>query len=238
MLKRASDVAHQLARLQDKGVNYDASQAPPHVVEGWHQDRVVVELGHEQPGEPVPGGLVRAASALVNTYQFSDPRILHAAFRYPSGLVGRDMLLEGRFLMLRFLLGVRITGTHDELVEGSHGLERRIGWSYQTLEGHFEQGCLTYDVAKELRTGRVEFRIIAYSRWSRIPNPIIRVGVYTFGRRTQLRFYRNATTRLLAQLKNPPEPPKPGADGIVRAPSGAGPGRFEGLALRVRDPGA
>jgi hypothetical protein len=69
----------------------------------------------------------------VNTYQFSDPSIIRAAFRYPSDLIGRDMLLEGRFLMLRFLLGVRVTASHNELAEGPNGPERRIGWSYKTL---------------------------------------------------------------------------------------------------------
>ncbi|MFD7780744.1 DUF1990 family protein [Streptomyces sp. NPDC059753] len=41
---------------------------------------------------------------------------------------------------------------------GCGGSESRVwGWSYQTLEGHLEQGELTYEVVKRLRTGAVEF---------------------------------------------------------------------------------
>jgi uncharacterized protein (UPF0548 family) len=225
--------------LRDRPVNYDPSLAPPHVTEGWHQDVQDVDLGHEEPGEPTPGGLVETAGMLVNTYEFSDPSILRAAFRYPSDLLGRDMLLEGRFLVLRFLLGVRITDRHDELRDGPNGPERAIGWSYQTLAGHLEQGRLTYEVIKELTTGRVLFRIDAYSRMTPgIPNPVVRLGFRLFGRRTQLRFYRNALRRLTGQLAAPPGPPQPGPDGVVRAPAGAGPGRFEGLVLRLPHSGA
>jgi uncharacterized protein (UPF0548 family) len=236
-LTRAADVAARLADLRLHAVNYDEAAAPPHVTQGWHQDRWTVELGHEAPGPPEPGGLVETAGRLVNSYEFSDPRILRAAFHFPGDLVGRDMLLEGRFLILRFVLGVRITAEHDEVREGPNGRERAIGWSYQTLGGHLEQGRLTYDIAKELDTGRVEFRIIAYSRRAPIANPLLRLGFRLFGRRTQLRFYRRALARLRRQLQSPPDPPEPGPDGIVRAPSGAGPGRFEGLVLRFTHPG-
>jgi hypothetical protein len=45
-------------------------------------------------------------------------------------------------------------------------------------------------------------------------------------------------TRLEHLLKDPPETPEPDTDGIVRAPSGAGPGRFEGFVVRFAHPGA
>jgi uncharacterized protein (UPF0548 family) len=232
-----TDVAGAVADLAHRAVNYDEAQAPPHVVAGWHRDRVVVQLGREAPGAPEPGGVVETACALVNSYEFSDPAILRAAYRFPGDLVGRDMLLEGRFLFLRFFLGVRIVDDHDEVGDGPNGPEHRIGWSYQTLDGHLEQGRLTYEVAKELDTGRVEFRIIAYSRWSPVPNPLVRFGFHLFGRRTQLRWYHHATARLRGLLADPPAPPEPGPDGLVRAPSGAGPGRFEGLVVRFHHPG-
>ena len=140
-------------------------------------------------------------------------------------------------MLLRFVLGVRITAEHDEVRTGPNGPERVIGWSYQTLTGHLEQGLLTYDVAKELDTGRVEFRIIAHSRRAPIANPLLHLGFRLFGRRTQLRFYHHALRRLAQQIAHPPRPPQPGPDGIVRAPSGAGPGRFERLVLRFPHPG-
>jgi uncharacterized protein (UPF0548 family) len=231
------DVAAAVADLQHRGINFDERDAPPHVTEGWHQDRVVVELGYEEPGEPVPEGLAETAGELVNSYEFSDPRILRAAYRYPGDLIGRDMLLEGRFLVLRFFLGVRIVSSHDELTDGPHGPERQVGWSYATLDGHLEQGLLRYEVVKEIETGRVEFRIIAYSRWSPIRNPLIWAGFNIFGRRTQLTWYRHAMARLQRLLTDPPSKPTPDADGIVRAPTGVGPGRFDRFVIRFAHPG-
>ena len=117
------------------------------------------------------------------------------------------MLLEGRFLFLRFLLGVRIVAAHDELVDGPNGPERLIGWSYATLDGHLEQGKLRYEIAKEIDTGRVEFRIIAYSRWSPIANRLVWAGFNLMGRRTQLTWYHHAMTRLRRLLDDPPPTP-------------------------------
>ncbi len=219
--------------LSRRAVNYSDAAAPPVATAGWNQDRCVLEVGREAPGEPVPDGLFETAGTLVNSYEFSDPAILRAAYRHPGDLLGRDMLLEGRFLLLRFLMGVRITDRHDRVRDGPNGPERQVGWSYQTLEGHIEQGRLTYEVAKELDTGRVEFRIIAYSRRGRIANPLVNLGFRLFGRRTQLRFYRNALQRLRRLLQAPLPPPQPGPDGIVRAPSGVEPGRFERWTIRI-----
>lgn len=198
----------------------------------------MTELGHEAPGEPVPGGIVETAGKLVNSYQFCDPRIIRAAFRIDGDLIGRDLLLEGRFLFLRFLIGVRITERHDELRDGPAGPQRVIGWSYRTLQGHLEQGRLTYEVVKELATGRVVFRIDAYSRQAPIANPLYRLGFRLFGRATQLRFYRAALRRISGQIPVPPALPRPGPDGVVRSPAGVGPGRFDRLALRIRHPGS
>jgi Domain of unknown function (DUF1990) len=132
---------------------------------------------------------------------------------------------------------VRITDQQDELRDGPRGPERVVGWSYQTLEGHLEQGRLAYEVAKEIETGRVEFRIVAYSRRAPIANPLLRLGFHLFGRQTQLRFYRHALARLQRLMADPPPPPRPGPDGLVRAPSGVEAGRFESFTLRFPHPG-
>jgi uncharacterized protein (UPF0548 family) len=232
-----SDLAAEVADLASRTVNFDERDAPPYARAGWHQDRVTIELGHEAPGEPEKCGLAEIAGDLVNSYEFSDPRVLRAAYKHPGDLVGRNMLLEGRFLFLRFLMGVRIVAAHDELIDGPNGPERRVGWSYATLDGHLEQGLLRYEIAKEIDTGRVEFRIIAYSRWSPIANRLVRTGFNLMGRRTQLTWYHHAMTRLRRLLDDPPPTPKPNADGIVRAPTGAGPARFEGFVIRFAHPG-
>jgi hypothetical protein len=132
---------------------------------------------------------------------------------------------------------VRITAELNEVRDGPRGPERVIGWSYQTLRGHLEQGRLAYELVKELDSGRVEFRIVAHSRCAPIRNPVVRLGFRLFGRRTQLKFYRRALARLRTLLQAPPAPPRPGPDGLVRAPSGVEPGRFEAFTLRVAHPG-
>jgi hypothetical protein len=71
-------------------------------------------LARERPGPPVPGQAWDTACALVRGYEFCEPRILRAVYRRGDDLLGRDMLLEGRFFGLRFHLGVRITEVIDE----------------------------------------------------------------------------------------------------------------------------
>ena len=44
-------------------------------------------------------------------------------------------------------------------------------------------------------------------------------------------------SRLHGLLTDPPQPPQPGPDGIARAPSGEGPGRFEGWSSAFHHPG-
>ena len=221
------DLAAVVDELSLRSVNYAGQEAPPHVVAGWHQDEVGVELGREEPG------LGRAAAELVNSYEFADPAILRAVYRYPGDLIGRDMLLVGRFLILRFAMGVRITEAHDEVRDGEH----RIGWSYQTLDGHLEQGKLTYEIAKNLASGTVEFRIRAHSRRARIRNPLIALGFRLFGRRTQVRFYANALERLARTMQAPPAPPQPHDDGLVRAPADRPPFGDDPMTIRLLHPG-
>ena len=219
--------------LRRRSVNYAELEAPPHVVEGWHRDGLRMELGREAPGEIEPGGLAEKAAALVASYEFADPAILRAVYRTPSDLVGRDMLLVGRFLLLRFAMGVRVTESHDDVRDGEH----RIGWSYQTLEGHLEQGKLTWEIAKDLASGAVEFRIRAFSRRAPLRNPVIAFGFRFFGRRTQLRFYDNALRRLADLLEHPAEPPPSLDDGLARAPGGRAPFSPERFTVRLVHPG-
>src|SRR5207248_1742470 len=68
--------------------------------------------------------------------------------------------------------------------------------AYRTLQGHLEMGQMDYEVWKWLDTGRVEFRIHAYSRRARIRNPALRLGFRLIGRREQVRFARHACARM------------------------------------------
>ena len=238
------DDAKALDDLRNRDVNYDEEGS----VEGsrpdghWHVEAGSTVIAREQPGPPADGGPWGLACDLVSGYEFADGPILRAVYRSEQSLLGRDMLLEGRFFGLRFYLGVRVTAVTDETRTGESGPERVWGWSYQTLQGHLEQGRLTYEVIKRLSTGEVIFRIHGYSRPAPISDPVIRLGFWLFGRWTQQRFYRNVQGRMrhlldAAQRGKPMPTPAERADGIVLAPSGVRPRRRERLARGRLDAG-
>ena len=231
------DEAAALADLQHRDINYDPARAPGsgQPAGHWHIDAGSAVIGHESPGPPEPGGPWETACHLVGGYEFADGPILRAVYRNDQELLGRDMLLEGRFCGLRFYLGVRVTGVIDETRDGDAGPERVWGWCYQTLQGHLEQGRLSYEVIKNERTGQVVFRIAGYSRPADIPGPLVRWGFRLFGRRAQERFYRNVQKRMhdlldAAQRGRPMPVPVARPDGIVLAPSGVTPHPWERLA--------
>jgi uncharacterized protein (UPF0548 family) len=191
----------------------------------------------------VTGGPWDTGRILVRQYEFAEPRILRAVYRGGGDLAGRDMLLEGRFFGLRFYLGVRITALIDETRDAGGGPERVWGWSYQTLEGHLEEGRLSYEMIKNLATGQVVFRVSGYSRMAPISNPVIRLGFVMFGRWTQRRFYRAIQHRMrdlvrAAQRGAPLPAPAVRSDGLVLAPAGATPHPLERLARSWPHPGS
>jgi uncharacterized protein (UPF0548 family) len=182
-----------LAALRDKAYNFDPDQADSFTTaNGWHVDDYAQALPAEPPGPPVPGGSFEVAQALMRDYAFADPAIVRAVYQEDSPFETRDMLLEGRFWVLRFHFGVRIGGLVDQEVAIDGRPVRRWGWNYRTLQGHLEMGQMDYEVRKWLDSGQVDFRIHAFSRPAHIPNPVIRLGFRLFGRRVQRRFARNA----------------------------------------------
>jgi uncharacterized protein (UPF0548 family) len=234
-----------LAGLRRRQINYDPARAPQ---DGrpdghWHVDSADTVIGHELPGPPLPGGAWETACLLVRQYEFAEPRILRAVYHRDGELLGRDMLLEGRFFGLRFYLGVRVTGVIDETRGAGDTAERVWGWSYQTLQGHLEQGRLSYEVMKNLATGQVAFRVTGYSRAAPIPSPVIRWGFALFGRWTQERFYQAIQRRMrclliAAQRGEPPPVPAALPGGIVIAPSKVTPHPLERLARAWVHPGS
>ncbi len=243
------DDAAALDELSGLRINYDQAHAPDsgfEAAEGhWHVDSGTTQLGREGPGPPEDGGLWEKACRLVGQYEFADARILRGVYRRDSALLGRNLLLEGRFFGLRFYLGVRITGVIDEERDAGDddGPVRVWGWCYQTLQGHLEQGRLSYEVIKNLTTGQVTFRVAGYSRRAPIENPFIRLGFLLFGRWTQQRFYRNIQVRMAdlvraAQRGRPLPSPLIRPDGIVLAPSGIRPHPLDLLAHGWVHPGS
>jgi uncharacterized protein (UPF0548 family) len=218
-----SDPAAGLAEIAGRELNYDPTTAGGH---GWHHDRLRHTLAVEDPGEPEPGGPWEIACALVRDYEFSDRHIMSAMFHAGAPLLGRDMLLEGRFLVLRLPMGVRVDAEIDETRERADGAAERVwGWSYRTLEHHLERGRLVYEVVKNTTTGRVEFVITGVSARAAIRNPVLAVGFTVFGRVTQRRFYRAIARRLADRVRavleggDRPVPDPVGPGDVVRAPS-------------------
>jgi uncharacterized protein (UPF0548 family) len=197
-----------LRALHDKRLNFDLDGRDAMTREaGWNVDGYRQPLPPEPPGAPVPGGTWERARELMLDYEFADPGIVRAVYTPDSPLEGRDMLLEARFLGLRFRFGVRVEGVVDETCEADGRPVRVWGWSYRTLQGHLEMGQMDYELWKWLDSGEVEFRIHVVSRPARIPNPIVRLGFRIFGRRQQVRFARRACERMARLLEGRPVEP-------------------------------
>jgi uncharacterized protein (UPF0548 family) len=183
------------AALRDAAFNFEELGG-----RGWKVDDYLQRLQPEAPGPPEPGGTWERAKAVMEGYEFADPAIVRATYASDSPLEGRDMLLEARFLGLRFRFGVRVSGVTDEEREEAGRPVRVWGWSYRTLQGHLEMGQMDYELWKWLDDGAVEFRIHVVSRAARIPNPIVRLGFRLFGRREQVRFARHALARMAQRV--------------------------------------
>jgi uncharacterized protein (UPF0548 family) len=187
----------RLAELARRPLNFDPrSVAPLAPDSGWHLDDMAVALPREQPGPPARGGTWEITRELMCDYQTADPASVRATYRRSAPLAGRDMLLQIRFAGLRFAVGVRVGDVYDEDREVDGRPVRVFGWDYKTLEGHFEQGQMHYEVSKWLDSGEVEFRLHAYSRVADRGPALLRLGFRLVGRRRQLRFYRQTCRRV------------------------------------------
>lgn len=232
------DYVTALADLRDRDINYDPAEVGP---PGWKFDVHRHPLGIEPPGPPEPNGVWHIACGLVRDYEFTPPELIRAVYHHRDPLLGRNLLLEGRFFALRFYMGVRITTVIDE-TRGDR--ERVWGWAYQTLEHHLERGQVSYEVVKHLRSGLVEFVAECHSQRAPSLGPVLKLGWWLFGRRTQLRFYRRCGHRMAdlvraAQTGHPArragrEPLQ--IDDLVLVPADAEPRRLERFTIRQHHP--
>jgi uncharacterized protein (UPF0548 family) len=187
----------RLAALAERPVNFDATRIHEYTREtGWHVDDMIEPLPGEPSGPPRAGGSWEVARRLMIDYQLANPRVVRAVFGADAPLSGRNMLLRIRFAGLRFNVGVRV----GEVYEGTRDVDGRpaqvFGWLYRTLQGHFEEGQMHYEVWKWLDTGDVEFRLHAVSRAARTGPLLLRTGFRLVGRTRQLRFYRQTCRRV------------------------------------------
>jgi uncharacterized protein (UPF0548 family) len=188
---------------------------------GWNLDAYCQRLPSEPPGEPAPGGAFAVARELMEAYEFADPSMIRAIWYPDRPLEGRDMLLEARFLGLRFFIGVRVVGVIDSHRQVEERPVQVWGWAYATLQGHFEMGRMDYEVWKWLDDGAVEFRINVVSRRARVGNPFVRIGFRLVGRRLQRRFARRACVRMADLVPRLQAERAPGEVATGRAPESA-----------------
>ncbi len=190
-----------LADLAARALNFDAdssSGAPP---AGWNHDDDRTYLIAEPPGPPLENGSFARATQFVRAYRFPNPKRVRGVFDPDSEMEGRTMLLDARFAGFRFPFGVRISRTLDETRTTPEGDEHVWGYSYRTLEGHFERGEITFEIVKREWSGRVYFRVHSFSKRARIPNIVYRIGFGLLGRTLQRRFALQALDRTRAYVR-------------------------------------
>jgi uncharacterized protein (UPF0548 family) len=186
----------RLAALAARPVNLDGARLDRCTPEtGWHRDDMIESLPAEAPGPPEPGGSWEIARRLVSEYQLADPGRVRAVYDDRAPFEGRDMLLLIRFAGVRFGVGVRVGEEYERTLELDGRQAKVYGWYYDTLEGHFEEGRMHYEVWKWLDTGEVAFRLRAVSRAARSGPWVLRAGFRVVGRVNQLQFYRGVCRR-------------------------------------------
>lgn len=193
----SSDKNSKLAALAALEVNFDPARISAHISEeSWRVDDMIEPLPREGAGAPAEGGSWQVARDLMINYQLADPGVLTATFERDAPLAGRDMLLTIRYAGLHFSVGVRVGEVYDETVHIDGREVHVFGWDYRTLEGHFEQGQMHYEVWKWTDTGVVEFHLRAVSRAAESGPFVLRTGFRLVGRVHQLRFYRQSCRRI------------------------------------------
>jgi len=194
---RADDRAgRRLGGLGRRAVNFDATDIDALLAAGgWRVDDMVEPLPHEGSGPPAEGGSWRVARKIMDEYQLADPAVVRASYDGEAPMPGRDMLLKIRFAGLPIRVGVRIGDVYEQTLELDGRPVHLFGWSYRTLEGHFEQGQMHYELWKWLDSGDVEFHLRAVSKPAERGPLLLRQGFRLFGRGRQLRFYRQVCRR-------------------------------------------
>ncbi len=194
----------QLTRYRTIPLNYDVEDKETFTkVNGWRLDEYKTSLPSEPKGEPIKNGSWELAKQVLLNYEFPDPSLVTGIFIPDDPIEKRVMIIKARFLLFSFYFGVRIASVTDETCDDPDKGKTRIwGYSYRTLEGHFEMGEIFFEVRKYLETGEVMFRIHSYSKTGRISNPFYRVGFALFGRGLQVRFAREALKRMEKLVKS------------------------------------
>lgn len=178
----AKRIQRRLDALTDSPLNFDREALRDAPGTGWRVDDIRRSLPGEKPGPPEADRSFSTAQRLIRGYEFADPSIVRAFYDPEHPLKGRTMLLRLRALgFAQVYVGVRVLDVIDETCEHDGRPVQRWGWRYGTLQGHLEQGEMSWEVWKWLDTGEVDFRVHAISRPAQIANPIIALGFRLVG---------------------------------------------------------
>jgi uncharacterized protein (UPF0548 family) len=190
-------VQRRLAALPALGLNFERSALRDGPPPGFRHDQRCQPLPAEQAGEPQGQGSFSAARRLIAGYEFADPSIVRAHYDPRTPLLGRNMVLQLRALgLISVYVGVRVLEVFDERREHRGRPGQVWGWRYGTLEGHVEQGEMSWEVWKWLDSGEVEFRVDAIARPAPIANPLIHLGFRLLGPHERELFLRSTCERM------------------------------------------
>lgn len=193
-------LAAKLRRLAELPFNYDPA-AEPESSGSWFRDACSMALPSEAPGAVEEAGPFVIARDFLASYRFPNPRRVIGQFDRAAPLLGRNMLLRASFAGFVFEFGVRVVRVVDERIDSTRGPLAVWGYSYRTLEGHWEKGEIYFGVEKELASGRVRVVTRSYSRTGAIPNVLHRFAFGLLGRTLQKEFARECLYRTRAHVQ-------------------------------------
>lgn len=193
-------LAAKLRHLAELPFNFDPASEPAEA-DIWFKDEYAIRIPSEALGSVVEGGSFEVAKDYLSAYRFPNPRRIVGYFDREAPLQGRNMLLRASFAGFVFEFGVRVFRVIDEQVDSAQGPLAVWGYSYRTLEGHWEKGEICFCVEKQLNSGRVMVRIRSHSRIGSIPNVIHRAGFRLVGRSLQKEFARDGMHRTRAHVE-------------------------------------
>lgn len=189
--------AQRLQKLRQEKVNFDPNLKETFTEEnGWRLSDYEIDLPPEPPGTPLENGSFAVAKQILYDYEFPDSTLIEAVFDPDEPLHERNMLLIGKFAGMWFYFGGRVSGIIDEQRQTEDGPAQVWGYGYQTLESHWENGEITFEVWKYLDSGRVKFRFHSYVRIGHVPNPFYRIGFRVMWKHLQVRFARTTLNRM------------------------------------------
>ncbi len=164
----------------------------------WQYDEYRAVLPPETMAPP-GFSVWEAAKDIVERYEFPSPSIVRGYYRPESPLEERIIVIEAYFWFFKFVFGLRVHDVIDEeRTDDEQGRAQVVGFSYRTLQGHFEMGEMWFEVWHFVEVDRVEFRIRAYSQRATIDNLFYRWGFSMFGRYMQQRYAQLALRRMQA----------------------------------------